>query len=123
MEVIIRTKVRGAPEYYLCAKTYSQLGFASTEDGVTIDLSSINGVELQQATGVVSVGAGSRWQGVYDALDPYQLSVQGGRNGAVGVGGFLTGGDRSPAPSTHSCMTDFFFRRHKFFLHTERLGL
>lgn len=72
--------------------SYTLSGFAGTEDGVTIDLSNLDAVNLQQSTGVVSVGAGARWQGVYDALDPYQLSVQGGRNGAVGVGGFLTGG-------------------------------
>lgn len=67
-------------------------GFAGTEDGITIDLSGLNAVQLQQSAGVVSVGAGARSQRVYDALDPYQLSVQAGRNGAVGIGGFLTGG-------------------------------
>ncbi|KAJ4985683.1 FAD binding domain-containing protein [Stagonosporopsis vannaccii] len=70
----------------------TNIGFAGINDGVTIDLRDMSAVQLQQSAGIVSVGAGARWQVVYDALDPYQLSVQGGRNGAVGVGGFLTGG-------------------------------
>ncbi|KAH7355632.1 hypothetical protein BKA66DRAFT_446467 [Pyrenochaeta sp. MPI-SDFR-AT-0127] len=67
-------------------------GFADINDGITIDLSTINAVELKRSAGIVAVGSGARWQNVYNALDPYSLSVQGGRNGDVGVGGFLTGG-------------------------------
>jgi FAD/FMN-containing dehydrogenase len=52
----------------------------------------MNEIQFKGTTDVVSVGPGTRWQSVYDALDPYSLSVQGGRNGDVGVGGFLTGG-------------------------------
>ncbi|KAH9878814.1 hypothetical protein J1614_002248 [Plenodomus biglobosus] len=52
----------------------------------------MNDVELKQSDNIVSVGPGARWQIVYDALEPYNLTVQGGRNGLVGIGGFLTGG-------------------------------
>ena len=52
----------------------------------------MNSVTFENSANTVSVGPGARWQSVYDALDPYGLSVQGGRNGRVGVGGFLTGG-------------------------------
>ncbi|KAH4090377.1 hypothetical protein HBH46_190940 [Parastagonospora nodorum] len=52
----------------------------------------MDSVQLDQSAGIVSVGPGARWQKVYDALDPYQLSFQGGRNGKVGVAGFLLGG-------------------------------
>jgi FAD/FMN-containing dehydrogenase len=52
-------------------------------------------VQLDPSTSVVSVGAGARSQSVYEALDPYNLSAQVGRNGDVGVGGFLTGGAHS----------------------------
>ncbi|EAT81770.1 hypothetical protein SNOG_10376 [Parastagonospora nodorum SN15] len=51
----------------------------------------MDSVQLDQSAGIVSVGPGARWQKVYDALDPYQLSFQGGRNGKVGVAGFLLG--------------------------------
>ncbi|KAH7389519.1 hypothetical protein DE146DRAFT_767847 [Phaeosphaeria sp. MPI-PUGE-AT-0046c] len=69
-------------------------GFADIEDGVTIDMTAMNSIWFQPAANVVSVGTGARWQSVYDALDNdgRNLAVQGGRNGAVGVGGFLTGG-------------------------------
>ena len=52
----------------------------------------MSAVVLDSSSSFVSVGPGARWQRVYDALDPYSLSIQGGRNGIVGVGGFLTGG-------------------------------
>jgi FAD/FMN-containing dehydrogenase len=70
-------------------------GFADIEHGITIDLSRMNSVQLDGSASIVSVGPGARWQKVYDALDPYQLSIQGGRNGIVGVGGFLLGGTPS----------------------------
>lgn len=68
-------------------------GFADVEDGITIDLSAMNTVRLKRSVNVVSVGPGARWQSVYNALDPHKISVQGGRNGVVGVGGFLLGGN------------------------------
>lgn len=48
------------------------------------------GVEVNGS--VVKVGAGARWLGVYEALEPLGLAVAGGRNGNVGVGGLLLGG-------------------------------
>jgi hypothetical protein len=71
-------------------------GFANVQNGVTMDLSQMNSVTFENPAKTVSVGPGARWQSVYDTLDPYGLSVQGGRNGRVGVGGFLTGGLFSP---------------------------
>lgn len=53
----------------------------------------MNAVKLDDGGGSVSVGAGARWQNVYDALDPHGLSAQGGRVGDVGVGGLTTGGN------------------------------
>ncbi|KAH6629582.1 hypothetical protein C7974DRAFT_463535 [Boeremia exigua] len=70
----------------------TNIGFADIEDGITIDLSNMNEIQLQTPSEVVSVGPGARWQSVYAVLDPYNISIQGGRNGAVGVGGYLTGG-------------------------------
>jgi FAD/FMN-containing dehydrogenase len=67
-------------------------GFADVEDGITIDLSAMNELTLKRSPNMISVGPGARWQSVYNALDPYNMSVQGGRNGHVGVGGYLLGG-------------------------------
>lgn len=38
------------------------------------------------------MGAGASWLDVYKYLDPYGVTVAGGRNGAVGVGGLTLGG-------------------------------
>ena len=39
-----------------------------------------------------TVGAGLLWDDVYEALDPYNVNVVGGRAGGVGVAGFSLGG-------------------------------
>lgn len=66
--------------------------FNNIIDGVTIDLQSINQTHVDLKTQVAQVGGGSIWQGVYDAVEPHNLTVLGGRIGVVGVGGFTTGG-------------------------------
>ena len=40
----------------------------------------------------VDVGSGLIWDDVYQALEPDNISVIGGRVSGVGVGGFLLGG-------------------------------
>jgi FAD/FMN-containing dehydrogenase len=65
-------------------------GFNNIEDGVTIDMRSLNAVEV--VGDVVKVGAGAIWQDVYDVVEKYNVTVMGGRIGVVGVAGFLTGG-------------------------------
>ncbi|RAH73070.1 FAD-binding oxidoreductase [Aspergillus aculeatinus CBS 121060] len=67
-------------------------GAADIEQGVTIDLSMMNSTTYHADKGVASILPGSRWQAVYKALDPYGVTVPGGRGGPVGVGGFLIGG-------------------------------
>jgi FAD/FMN-containing dehydrogenase len=67
-------------------------GFANIADGVTIDLSSLKAVSLSNDKEVAYVGSGATWLDVYAYLDPFNLTVAGGRNGAVGVGGLTLGG-------------------------------
>lgn len=61
-------------------------------DGVTIDMQSLNLVEVAKGDKVVQVGAGAVWQNVYDVAEKRNLTVLGGRIGVVGTAGFLTGG-------------------------------
>ncbi|RAK97903.1 FAD-binding oxidoreductase [Aspergillus ibericus CBS 121593] len=70
-------------------------GAASIEQGVTIDLSTMNDTTYHEDKGVASVLPGARWQSVYQTLEPYGVTVPGGRSGAVGVSGFLIGGGNS----------------------------
>lgn len=76
-------------------------GASSQPGGVTIDLSSLNKMSIYEKDNVISVAPGLRWQNVYDALEPHNLAVSGGRWGNVGVGGLLLGGKSfSSAPET-----------------------
>ncbi|KAH7403898.1 hypothetical protein BKA64DRAFT_573975, partial [Cadophora sp. MPI-SDFR-AT-0126] len=63
--------------------------------GVTIDLSRINSTTYDAKTSIASLGTGARWQNVYDALEPESVLVTSGRDGSVGVGGFILGGGNS----------------------------
>ncbi|KAI2471612.1 putative oxidoreductase [Annulohypoxylon bovei var. microspora] len=64
----------------------------SAPGGITVDLRSLNSVDLSDDKSSVSVGAGATWDAVYGKLDPLVLSVTGGRVAGVGVGGLTLGG-------------------------------
>jgi FAD/FMN-containing dehydrogenase len=49
-------------------------------------------VTYDTTTGTARVGGGNRWSAVLEALQPYNVTVVGGRIGHVGVGGYLVGG-------------------------------
>lgn len=67
-------------------------GFNNIDDGVTLDMRTLNRVEVGRGDQVIRVGAGAVWQDVYDVAETRNLSVLGGRIGVVGTAGFLTGG-------------------------------
>ncbi|KAH6884933.1 hypothetical protein B0T10DRAFT_493000 [Thelonectria olida] len=70
-------------------------GGSNVDSGVTIDLGLIKGTSYDAATGLASVLPGGRWADVFAALEPYGVAVPGGRDGNVGIAGFLTGGGNS----------------------------
>lgn len=71
----------------------ANVGFNNIQNGVTIDMQSLNGVEFARGNKVIRVGAGALWQNVYDVAEKRNLTVLGGRIGVVGTAGFLTGGE------------------------------
>ncbi|KAK6530785.1 hypothetical protein TWF281_007621 [Arthrobotrys megalospora] len=81
-------------------------GFSSTDNGVLISLTKLNKIAYDAASGVVELGPGSRWTGVYNALDPLNVTVLGARNSDVGVGGFLLGGGISFLSNSYGWATD-----------------
>ncbi|KAJ4368419.1 hypothetical protein N0V83_006776 [Neocucurbitaria cava] len=81
-------------------------GFNNVEDGVTIDMQSLNHVEVALGDEVVRVGAGSLWQDVYDVAEKRNLTAMGGRIGVVGTAGFLTGGGISFFSPEHGWSCD-----------------
>ena len=69
-------------------------GSANIHQGVTIDLRSINGVNVSLDKTVTSIGGGAVWRDVYLKLEAMGLMIAGGRGSNVGVGGLTLGGER-----------------------------
>ncbi|KAF2836617.1 FAD-binding domain-containing protein [Patellaria atrata CBS 101060] len=67
-------------------------GFSNIDDGVTIDLRSMNDIALSKDWKIARVQSGAVWGDVYPVTDQVGVSVIGGRGGTVGTGGFITGG-------------------------------
>lgn len=68
-------------------------GGNNLDDGVTIDLTYVHNETLYNPeTKVVSIGPGQRWGQVLEQLGKHNVAVPSGRDGNVGVGGFITGG-------------------------------
>ncbi|KAK6836250.1 hypothetical protein PG987_006745 [Apiospora arundinis] len=65
------------------------------EEGVTIDLGLMSGTVYDEEKKLARISPGSRWGGVYGALEPHGMTVPGGRASTVGVAGFLNGGGNS----------------------------
>lgn len=65
---------------------------ASSSTGILIDLAKLNHVKLSKDGDAVHVGPGNRWVDVYTALEPLGITVIGGRDADVGVGGLILGG-------------------------------
>ncbi|RQM06374.1 hypothetical protein DH86_00001192, partial [Scytalidium sp. 3C] len=84
----------GAGDWHIALRSG---GHASTEinnivQGVTIDLSMLNSTSYDSEAGVAHIGSGARWRDVYTDLAQSGVTVAGGRDGGVGVGGYLLGG-------------------------------
>ncbi|KAN0102884.1 FAD dependent oxidoreductase [Hyaloscypha variabilis] len=69
--------------------------FSSVAGGPLINLKNLTEVTYDAESGTARVGAGNRWSAVILALQPYNVTVVGGRIGHVGVGGYLLGGGLS----------------------------
>ncbi|MCJ1377709.1 hypothetical protein MMC17_000805 [Xylographa soralifera] len=84
----------------------SWAGAANIQDGITIDLSAMNQVEVSANSTITSIGGGARWEDVYLKLDRMGLAVAGGRVAEVGVGGLLIGGGNSFFAAQHGFACD-----------------
>lgn len=52
----------------------------------------MRGTTYDEETKIAKIPPGTTWATVYGELEPYGVTVAGGRTGTVGIGGFLTGG-------------------------------
>lgn len=66
-----------------------------------VNFAKLNQVTLSQDRTTTSVGPGNTWGDVYAVLDPLGVSVVGGREAGVGVGGLLLGGKSFLLPLEH----------------------
>lgn len=76
-------------------------GFTSNEDGVVISMCKFTDLTLSDDRSTVEIGFGLTWLEVYKRLEPYGLTVTGGRVPSVGVAGLLLGGGLSFQNSEH----------------------
>ncbi|PHH75969.1 hypothetical protein CDD82_4206 [Ophiocordyceps australis] len=72
------------------------LGFSSVKEGVLISFRPNMMQAVPSSDGSwIEVGAGCKWEQLYEVLDPLGKSVVGGRLGDVGIMGFILGGGLS----------------------------
>ncbi|ETN45741.1 uncharacterized protein HMPREF1541_09574 [Cyphellophora europaea CBS 101466] len=88
----------GAGDWHIAVRSggHSLPSANSIVNGVTIDLTMMNNSWYSPEQKVASVEPGAAWKDVYaNLLDTANVTVTGGRDGGVGVGGFLLGGGNS----------------------------
>jgi FAD/FMN-containing dehydrogenase len=81
-------------------------GSNDVHNGVTIDLGKMKSITYDSQSKLASIQPGPRWGDVYEALLAYGVCVPGGRDGNVGIGGFLTGGGNSYYAGLYGWATD-----------------
>ncbi|KAL4881829.1 hypothetical protein BJY04DRAFT_217898 [Aspergillus karnatakaensis] len=88
---------KGAGNWHIAVRSAGHnMGHSNNiEYGVTIDLFYLRDTSYDPATNLAMIGPGNRWQDVYPILFKHGVLVAGGRDGSVGVGGYLIGGGSS----------------------------
>lgn len=93
MQKLVRVLVANHVPFAIRSGGHSTNPFdANIDTGVLIAMDKLDQVAYDAATGLASLGPGARWGAVYTALDPYNVTVVGGRVLDVGVGGLVLGG-------------------------------
>ncbi|KAF2450321.1 FAD-binding domain-containing protein [Karstenula rhodostoma CBS 690.94] len=85
----------GAGDWHIALRSggHGYPGSNNVVNGVTIDLGHMNNSWYDAETKVASLEPGAHWRDIYaNLLAKYNVTVTGGRDGDVGVGGFLLGG-------------------------------
>lgn len=87
----------GAGDWHIAIRSggHGWPGSNNIADGVTIDLTMMNSSSYDKQTNLAKIQPGGRWGNVFTNLYENGVTVTGGRDGDVGVGGFLLGGGNS----------------------------
>ena len=83
-------------------------GFSSTI-GIQISMSRFDTVMYYPESSTVDVGSGLIWDEVYQTLDPYNITVVGGRVSGIGVAGLTLGGGYSWKSNQYGLSIDNVF--------------
>lgn len=93
VSTIVKTLVAAGQQFAVRSGGHMQwTGANNIQDGITIDLQYLNRMSFDERTNTVDIGPGACWKDVYAELQVHDRMVAGGRNGKVGVAGFLLGG-------------------------------
>ncbi len=85
---------------------HSVAGFSTCDDGIVVDLSAMNTVEVD-ATGRRAVaGGGTKWAGFDAATQVHGLATTGGLVSSTGLGGFTLGGGIGHLVRAHGLACD-----------------
>ncbi|KAI0396782.1 hypothetical protein F5Y17DRAFT_417760 [Xylariaceae sp. FL0594] len=82
------------------------LGCNNVQDGITVDLRNLTGIELRDDDKTVSIAAGERWGNVYAKLQEKGLAVTGSRDITGGIGGLCLAGGLSFFSSREGLISD-----------------
>jgi FAD/FMN-containing dehydrogenase len=87
----------GAGDWHIAVRSggHGSAGANNIVNGVTIDLSNLNSTSYDPDANIAKIEPGGRWGNVYADLEKDGVTVPGGRDGGVGVGGFFLGGGES----------------------------
>ncbi|KAI9699452.1 MAG: hypothetical protein M1836_003063 [Candelina mexicana] len=81
-------------------------GFSNSKGGITIDLGQLKQLDVSRDLRTTQTGPGNTWGSVYEQLDARNLTVIGGRESGVGVGGLTLGGGMSFFSGQHGFACD-----------------
>ncbi|RDL32636.1 uncharacterized protein BP5553_09092 [Venustampulla echinocandica] len=88
---VLKTKFAVRSGGHTVVPGYSGVG----NDGILIALHKLNKLSMSKDAKTLTVGPGQRWGAVYEMTNQYNVTVLGGREPPVGVGGLLLGGGLS----------------------------